>query len=474
MAQMFVAGEWIDSGASYAVTSPYTGAVVDRVPSADEADVEACLRAAVLGASDMARMAPAARAGVLQRAADLLEARVEELAAIITAESGKPLAEARGEASRVPDLLRLCAFEGAQMRGETLPLGAQKGAAGKVGLTLRVPCGVVVAITPFNYPLLLVAHKLGPALAAGNSVILKPAQATPLSALRLTSVLVEAGLPPLALQCVTGRGADVGRTLCGDRRVRKVTFTGSTAVGEAIARAAGIKKLSLELGSNAPLVVMPDADLDEVAGAVSIGGYVNAGQVCISTQRVIVHRAVYEDFLAALVPRVAAISAGDPASPATTLGPLISEKDAQRVEGWIGDAVAAGARVLTGGERDGALHSATVVADVTPGMRLFRDELFGPAVAVTPADSFAEAVALANDTEYGLSAAVFTRDIQQAWRFVHQAAAGIVHVNWTPLWRADLMPYGGVKASGLGREGPRYAIEEMTEIKTVVFHGVEQ
>lgn len=472
MMPMWVAGAWTEGASAYDVCSPYSGEVIAAVPSATPADADAALASAARGAREMAALTAAERAAILNRAADALARHVDEFADTISRESGKPLAEARGEAARTPDLLRLCAFEGAQLRGEVLPLDAQAGAAGKIGLTLRVPCGVVVAITPFNYPLLLVAHKVGPALAAGNAVVLKPAEATPLTALRLTSVLIEAGLPPHALQCLTGAGATLGPVLCADPRVRKIAFTGSTAVGEAIARVAGIKKLSLELGSNAPLIVMPDADLALVAKAVSIGGYVNAGQVCISVQRILVHRSIYGDFLAAVSPQVEQLRAGDPREPGTTLGPLISEREAARVESWIAEAVNDGARVVTGAARDHALHAATVVADVTPGMRIFREELFGPAVAVTPVDSLDAALEAANDTRYGLSAAIFTNDLAQAWRFVQRADAGIVHVNWTPLWRADLMPYGGVKMSGVGREGPRYAIEEMTEPRAVVFHGV--
>jgi acyl-CoA reductase-like NAD-dependent aldehyde dehydrogenase len=372
----------------------------------------------------------------------------------------------------MPDLLRLCAFEGSQMRGETLPVDAQSGAAGKIGLTLRVPCGVVLAISPFNYPLLLVLHKIGPALASGNAVILKPASSTPLSSLKLTQALLEAGLPDNGLQCITGSGSRLGPLLCADSRVRKITFTGSTEVGEKLAKVAGLKKLSLELGSNSPLVVMPDADLDKVAEATAVGGYVNAGQVCISTQRVLVHRKVYADFLSVLKPRVEALKVGDPLTEDTKISAMITVGDAERVESWFNEAVEGGARILTGGRREGAVVAPTVVVDVKPQMRVFSEELFGPAVAVTPVDTIEDAIALANNSKYGLGAGIFTRDITTAWRFAREVQSGTIQINWTPLWRADLMPYGGFKSSGIGREGPRYAIEEMTELKTVVFHGI--
>jgi glyceraldehyde-3-phosphate dehydrogenase (NADP+) len=338
---------------------------------------------------------------------------------------------------------------------------------------MRVPCGVVVAIAPFNYPLLLVVHKIGPALAVGNAVILKPANQTALSALKLTKLLVEAGLPDNGLQCITGSGSKIGPALCADARVRKISFTGSTEVGEQITRVAGVKKLSLELGSNCPLIILPDADLQVAANATSLGGYVNAGQVCISTQRVVVLRKVYADFLDALKPPVEAIKVGDPLAEDTRLSAMVSEKEAQRVEAWVSEATERGARIVTGGERKGAVYTPTIVADVQADMRISCEELFGPAVAVTPVDSVDEAIAFANDSRYGLGSGIFTRDVNTALRFAKQAQTGNVMINWTPLWRADLMPYGGFKSSGIGKEGPRYAVEEMTEMKTVVFHGID-
>jgi glyceraldehyde-3-phosphate dehydrogenase (NADP+) len=302
---------------------------------------------------------------------------------------------------------------------------------------------------------------------------LKPASSTPFSSLKLTQALLEAGVPEHGIQCITGSGSRLGPMLCSDPRVRKISFTGSTEVGEKLARVAGVKKLSLELGSNCPLVVLPDADLDKVAEATVVGGYVNAGQVCISTQRVLVHRKAYADFLSALKPRVEAIKVGDPLADDTKLSAMISVADAQRVEGWVKEAVSGGARVITGGERQGAVLTPTIVADVDPRMKISREEVFGPAVAVTPVDTVDEAIALANDSKYGLGAGIFTRDVTTAWRFAREVQSGTIQINWTPLWRADLMPYGGFKASGIGREGPRYAIEEMTELKTVVFHGID-
>jgi acyl-CoA reductase-like NAD-dependent aldehyde dehydrogenase len=470
---MYVAGNWTDSDATMSVIHPFTGGIVDEVPKANFRNVDEALVAAERGAQQMKQITAYERCQIFHRAAELLSAQLEDLARTITLEEGKPLNEARGEVGRMPDLLRLCAFEGTQARGETLPLDAQAGARGKLGITLRVPCGIVVAITPFNYPLLLVVHKIGPALAAGNAVILKPAERTPLTALKLTRIFLEAGLPADGLQCVTGSGPELGPLLCSDSRVRKISFTGSVATGEQIARIAGLKRLSLELGSNSPVIVLSDADVETVADATSVAGYVNAGQVCISVQRVLVDRKVYSNFLDALKPRVESLRVGDPFAEETKVSAMISEPQAARVDEWISEARSAGAQVIAGGQRDGAVYAPSIVAGVTPEMRVMKDELFGPAVAVMAVDGPSEAIQIANDSRYGLGAGVFTRDIGVALRFAREIHSGTVMVNGTPLWRADLMPYGGFKNSGIGKEGPRYAVEEMTEIKTVVFHGVD-
>ncbi len=383
-----------------------------------------------------------------------------------------PITEAAGEAGRSGDIIRLSAFEGAHLYGDSLPLDASRGTGrDKIGFTVHQPCGVVAAISPFNYPALLVLHKLGPALAAGNAVVLKPARSTPLTALALAACFIDAGLPDGVLSVLTGPGGVLGDALVRDPRVRKVSFTGSTATGEHITRVAGIKKLSLELGASCPVVILPDADLDSAAAAVAAGGYVNAGQVCISVQRVIAHPEVSGDFLDALVPKVKAITTGDPLSPETGMGTLISAREAERVRASIAQAKADGARVLTGGERDGASVAPAVVADVDPSSPFSQDELFGPAVAVSTAADWPAAIAQANGTAYGLGAGIFTADVSAVVRAIREIDAGSIHINWTPLWRADLMPYGGLKGSGIGKEGPRSAVAEMTEFKTVVLHG---
>jgi acyl-CoA reductase-like NAD-dependent aldehyde dehydrogenase len=470
-AQMFIAGEPTrGAGPRVPIEDPFRNETVATVPEATGEEIERALRAATEGARVMAATPAHERAAILERVADLVAAESEELARTIVREQGKTLLEAQREAGRVPALLRLCGGEALRLSGETIPLDQGADGEGKLGLTLRVPVGVVVAITPFNYPLLLVAHKLGPAFAAGNAVILKPATTTPLSGLRLVELFAEAGAHPGAMQCVTGSGPGVGMPLASDDRVRAVTFTGSEATGHFITSRAGVKLLLLELGANCPLIVAADADLEQAADATAIGGYSNAGQACISAQRVLVEQSVYGDFIDALAPRVARISAGDPMTPGTTMGPLISAAEAERVADVVAEAQARGARVVHGGDREGAVFPATIVADVAPESRLFRDELFGPAVGVTPVADLDAAIALANRSEFGLGAGIFTSNIHTAMRFVRETEAGVLQVNWSPLWRADSMPYGGLKGSGVGKEGPRWAVEELTELKTVIFH----
>jgi glyceraldehyde-3-phosphate dehydrogenase (NADP+) len=468
--KMYVAGQWIEGRRTQPVVNPFDGSVVDTVPMATADDVERALAAAVRGAEAMRRLPAYERARILRRAADLLAARSEEFARTITLEEGKIIKEARTEVARAVEVLVLSAEEGKRLYGEVVPLDAAPGITTQFGFTIRVPCGVVVAISPFNFPLNLVMHKVGPALAAGNSVVVKPASDTPLSALKLVEVLLEAGVPAEGVQCITGSGREVGEALCADPRVRKVTFTGSRDVGERICTVAGLKRVTMELGSNSPLIVMPDADLERAAAAIASTGYANAGQVCISAQRVIGLRPIYGELIDALRPKVEAIRVGNPLEERTAMGPLVREAEAERVEAWVREAVAGGARVVVGGERRGALYPATVVADVDPRMRLSREELFGPAVALTPAETIEEAIALANDSAYGLAASIFTRDLDRAMRFAREVQSGNIHINWGPQWRADLMPYGGLKGSGFGKEGPRYAVAEMTETKMVVMH----
>lgn len=468
--KMFLAENWQDRSNQIAVLNPYDGETVDTVPKASLSDVETALQSAVHGARQMRRLSGFDRAKILRRAVELVEKRSEDLARTITLEEGKILAEARIEVSRAVETLTASAEEAKRIAGEVIPLDGAPGVGNRIGFTLRVPCGVVLAISPFNFPLNLVAHKVGPAIAAGNSVVLKPATDTPLSALKLVAILLEAGLPPAGIQCITGSGGELGKALCSDKRVRKITFTGSRDVGEEICRQAGLKKVTMELGSNAPLIIMPDADLNKVCEAVVATGYSNAGQVCISAQRVLALKPVYDELIDRLTPKVRAIRAGNPLDETIAMGPMVREADAVRVESWIRQAAGAGARVVAGGERQRALHAPTLVADVKPDMRISCEELFGPAVAVTPAASIEDAIALANDSNYGLSAGIFTGNLDWAMKFAREVDSGNLHINWGPQWRADLMPYGGLKESGFGKEGPKYAVQEMTDVKMVVLH----
>jgi acyl-CoA reductase-like NAD-dependent aldehyde dehydrogenase len=468
--KMYVGTEWVDKPKTIPVVNPYDGSQIDTVPKADADDVERALATAVRGARVMRKLTGYQRYQILHKAADLMVQQAEDLAKTITLEEGKIIGEARFETTRAAEIINLSAEEAKRLYAEVIPLDGAPGAVNKFGFTVRVPCGVVVGISPFNFPLHLVCHKVGPALAAGNSVILKPATDTPLSGLKLVKILLEAGTPPEAIQCLTGSGSDIGEALCRDPRVRKITFTGSRDVGERICQVAGLKKVTMELGSNAPLIVMPDADLEKVATAVAATGYSNAGQVCISLQRVLLLKPIYNDFLNVLKPKVAGLATGNPLEEKTNVGPMVRERDAERVDEWVKEAVHAGARLVTGGERRGAIYAPTILADVKPDMRVSKSELFGPAVAVTPVGTIDEAIAMANDTNYGLSAGIFTQNIDWAMKFVQEVESGNLHINWGPQWRADLMPYGGLKESGFGKEGPKYAVQEMTELKMVVMH----
>ena len=475
--RMFIAGEWVDRDAKIEVTNPYDGSVVDTVPQATPADVEKTLAAAVQGAAVMRELPGYERFKILRKTADLLAARQQELGKLISQEEGKTLAEGvfevtrarRNDGGTIGRKRSKTTREAKSCRSD----GRHQGSREAWIYAGAVPCGVIVAITPFNFPLNLVCHKVVPSmLAAGNAVILKPATDTPLTALRLTEILLEAGLPPLALQCLTGRGGEIGDMLCTRTiRVRKISFTGSSQIGRRICANAGIKRVTMELGSNSPLIVLEDADLTKVAAAIVATGYGNAGQVCISTQRVIAVNKIHGDLIDVLRPSVAAITTGNPLLAETKMGPMIRERDAERVSDWIAEAVRGGAKVACGGEREGTRFSPTLVTDAHPEMRICKEELFGPAVAVMRASDIDTAITLANDSPYGLSAGIFTQNIDAAMKFARRVESGNLHINWGPGWRADLIPYGGLKESGFGKEGPKYAIHEMTELKTVVLHG---
>lgn len=468
--KFYLAGEWQDRDDVIEVSNPFHGDVIDTVPAASSADVELALSSAVEGAAVMAAVHAYDRYVMLRKTADLMRERADELARTISMEEGKTLRESLTEVERSTQTIELSSEEAKRLGGEYLPLDGGQGTQGKLGFTMRVPCGVVAAITPFNFPLNLVCHKVGPALAAGNSVVLKPASDTPLIALKLVEILLAAGVPPLGVNCITGSGSTVGNAICSDHRVRKISFTGSQEVGERICRIAGLKRVTMELGSNSPLIVMPDADMEMVTKATLACGYANAGQVCISAQRLIVLDEIHDELVSSLQPGIEAIAAGDQLNDATQMGPMVRTEDAERVHSWIHEAVSEGAQLVCGGDRDRAVVQPALLDRAAPEMKIVREEVFGPAVAVLSASSVDDAIRMANDTNYGLSAGVFTRDIDAAMKFARHVHSGNIHINWGPMWRTDLMPYGGLKDSGLGKEGPKYAIEEMTEMKTVVIH----
>lgn len=412
---------------------------------------------------------PWRRAEILDTAARLLAERNEEFARTIALEAAKPIKTARVEAERAVATFTFAAAEARVLAGDMVPLDASSVGEGKLGFTLRLPIGVVGAISPFNFPLNLVAHKLAPAIAAGCPVVLKPASQTPLSAVQLANLLLdECGLPGDQLSMVTGGGGTVGNALVEHDGVALVTFTGSPEVGWGIKERAPRKRVGLELGNNAPVIIEPGSDVDGAARKISVAGFSHAGQSCISTQRVFVHRSIADDFLGALLPLVNELRVGDPLDEQTDVSALITTGDRDRVKAWIDEAVGQGASVLAGGDvRDGMLEP-TVLGHVTQGMKVCTHEVFGPMVGVATYDDVDDAIRLANDTRYGLQAAIYTKDLGVAMRAARALDFGGVLVNEVPTWRTDQMPYGGIRDSGNTREGPRYAIREMTEERLVV------
>jgi acyl-CoA reductase-like NAD-dependent aldehyde dehydrogenase len=466
---MLINGEWQPVGekGSTEVHAPYDGSVVARVPAGGVRDVRRAV-AAARGALDRDDFPLADRVRVLEQTTAALNDRLDHFARAIACEAAKPIRTARGEARRAVETFAFAAAEARRLAGEVVPMDATPAGMGKIGFTLRVPVGVVAAISPFNFPLNLVAHKLAPALAAGCPVVLKPASQTPVSALLLAELLTGLGVPPGWLNVVTGSGAVVGDALATHDDVAYVTFTGSAEVGWALAAKAPKKKVRLELGSNSPLVVDADGDWERAVRKVPAAGFSHAGQSCVSTQRIYVHEDIAGDFAQALVERVDGLVLGDPLDEHTDVSALISPADTRRVAAWIDEAVAAGAKVLCGGDvTDQGLLRPTVVADAPATVRLQCEEVFGPVVTLTPFRTFDEALTLANDSRYGLQAGVFTGSLAKALRAARTLRFGAVLINEVPTVRADQQPYGGVRDSGNTREGPAYAIEEMTERRLI-------
>ena len=468
--KMLLADQWVDRDKTIDVRDPFDNSVVGTVPAADASDVETALAAADAARATARAMTTYERSQVLLATADIVADNLEDFAETIAREGSKTIREARKEARRCVNTLTISGEEAKRLLGETISFDSFPGGEQRRGHFERVPIGVIVAITPFNDPLNLVAHKLGPAIAGGNAVILKPATVTPLSALKLCEAFMEAGLPPGVLQCLTGHGSVIGDPLVSDKRVRMVSFTGGLEAGKRIVSRAGIKKIGMELGSNSPVIVWRDADIEWAAETCVSGAFWAAGQNCIGVQRIYIHREVYDRFKAMFVERTKAYKIGDKMDESTDMGPMINEGEARRVERWVAEAVEKGATVLAGGSRKGALMEPTVLENVPSKATIHFQEVFGPAVNLYPVDDLEEAIAEANSVDYGLHAAGFSRDVETCHRMIQGLDAGSVLINDSTDYRLDSMPFGGIKSSGLGREGIRFSLAEMTEPKVVCWY----
>ena len=464
--KLLIAGEWIDTGDWIDVASPYSGETVGRVAKAGPEETRRAIDAAEVA---MREPLPAhKRAEILVRVAGYLGRRHDEVARTISDEAGKPMKAARVEARRAMSTYTFAAVEARKLAGEMVPMDASQAGEGKLAFTLRRPIGIVGAISPFNFPVNLVAHKLAPALAAGCAVVLKPASQTPLSALLLAELETEAGLPPGWLNVLVGPASEIGDVLIEDDRVKALTFTGSGAVGWKLAERAAKKQVNLELGNATPVIIAVDADIDAAAAAMAANAFSFAGQSCISVQRIYVEAPAYDRFVERFLPRVEELKLGDPADEETDIGPVIDEDARERILAWIEEARANGAQLLTGGELDGELIRPTVIANAGPKLKVSCEEVFGPVCIVNSVGSLDEAIALANGTRYGLQAGIFTTKLETALRAAQELEFGGVMVNEAPTFRADQMPYGGVKDSGNTREGPAYAVRALTDERLVV------
>jgi len=466
--RLLVGGAWMEDKELLPVIDKYTGEVIANVFVASRGTVERAIAAAHAAFPEWSRTPAHKRFRILEKASRLLAQHQEEIAAIICREAGKAWKYSMGEVARAVETFQFSAEEAKRIHGETVPMDASTAGEGRVGFYLRSPVGVVAAITPFNFPLNLVAHKVGPALAAGNTLVLKPASTTPLTAVRLGEILEEAGVPGGVFNVVVGSGGTVGDWITTDPRVAKISFTGSPPVGEAILRKAGLKKVTMELGNNSGTIIEPDADLDAAVPRCVVSAFANSGQVCISLQRLYLHKKVAGEFTRRFVEATSKLKIGNPVEKDCDVGPMIDEGEAKRAEAWIREAVAEGAKVLIGGRREGRVLYPTVLANVRPEMKVMCLEAFAPLVSLYEYEKFEDAVRMVEDTPYGLQAGVYTGDIRKALYAVDRINAGGVMINDTSIFRVDHMPYGGNKMSGLGREGVRFAVEEMTNIKMVM------
>ena len=468
--KILIDSKWIERDDKIDVYDPFDNSLIDHIPKANREDVNNVLKAAEKGCKIAKNLTIYERSQVLYKTADILTNRTEEFALLLARESSKTIREARKEVSRCVNTLRVSGEETKRIHGETIAFDSFPGGENRKGYYYRFPIGIILAITPFNDPLNLVAHKLGPAFAGGNSVILKPATVTPLSAIKLAEALLEAGLPPQVLQIITGHGVEIGEPLIKDERIQMLSFTGGITAGKKIVSIAGIKKLGMELGSNSPVIVWRDCDIDWAVESCVSGAFWAAGQNCIGVQRIYIHTKIYEEFKEKFIHRTAKLKVGDKLSEETDMGPMITATEALRVDNWIKDAIQAGATLLCGGQRRDAFIYPTVLENVPKNCRIYCEEVFGPVVNLFRIDDFDEAINEANSLEYGLHAAVFTKDVNLAFKAAYEIDCGGVMINDSTDYRLDSMPFGGVKNSGLGREGIKFALQEMTEPKVICFY----
>jgi acyl-CoA reductase-like NAD-dependent aldehyde dehydrogenase len=472
---MLINGQWKeskekDTSAKYIeVKAPYDGRIIGLIPEAGRQDVEDAIAAAYSAFREI-RLSPHERYEILLKTSRLLNEKTEDIAGALAQEAGKPIRDARAEVHRAVQTFLISAEEAKRIHGEGIPVEAAKGSENRIAFTIRVPVGPICAISPFNFPLNLVAHKVAPAIAAGNTVVLKPASVTPITAVNLGKIMMEAGLPPGYLNIIFGPGNTVGEWLLADPRFALYTFTGSPSVGRRLREATGLRRSILELGSNSAVIVHKDSDIDKAVHACVRAGFAYAGQVCISLQRILLHRDIADGFISKFIPAVESLRLGDPLDENTDVGPMITEEAAIKAGEWISEAVSRGAKLLTGGERNGNMLKPAVLKNVDRNMKVVCHEVFAPIVSIQKYATIEEAVNMVNDSDFGLQAGIFTSDINLAFKAAKELQVGGVMINDTSMYRVDAMPYGGVKQSGIGREGPKYSIEEMTDLKIVVFN----
>lgn len=465
---LFIDGEWKQGEQFYDLKSPYSGEVIARIPLANEKDVIHALNSAKKASRQMRKLSALERSKILERVSEKFEERLEECAYTLAMENAKPINAARGEIQRTIETYKFAAEEAKKITGETIPMDAAQSGKGRFGFTKKEPLGVIAAITPFNFPFNLVAHKLGPAFATGNAVVLKPASQTPLSAIMTAEIFEEAGLPKGALNILFGKGGDIGDLLVTSPNAKMITFTGSVEVGLQIKEKAGLKKTTLELGSNSAVIVNDVNNIEAVARRCAEGAFAYSGQTCISVQRIYVHHTLYNNFLEAFIQETKRVKVGDPTKEDTVVSSLIHPKEAERIESWLQEVDSK--NIVQGGKREGSIIEPTVITNVNPDMAVSCQEAFAPIVLVNKYKDWEEAIKLVNDSQYGLQAGVYTNSIDKAFAAVNEIEVGGVIVNDIPSFRVDQMPYGGVKNSGTGREGIKYSMEEMCELKLGVFN----